>query len=248
MDMPQEVTKIQQDAHSLARAAQYMGKAAHELVPVVAPAARGAIARLPGAVGAAASRIRALTPERLRRDQRLGACICGVAAAGLTAAAIAHVVHHRKVAGSYREHQRMVTAAKARERDIVDALALAQEHYRAEDFEHLYEDSGDEGLYGLDAPGCFALLAFDPDPENGDFSGYRDCYVGASKDMARGAHRQLSGKGNLYVHADVVYGQPLYVLFFPCEEYELYARRERLIAALGSDESYNKISDLAELD
>ena len=49
-------------------------------------------------------------------------------------------------------------------------------------------------------------------------------------------------------HADVVYDQPVYVLFFPCEGYQLYASKERLMNALGAVESYNKIDEVANID
>ena len=100
----------------------------------------------------------------------------------------------------------------------------------------------------MSGPGCYAILAFDPEPQDGDLSVYRDVYVGAASDMAMGVHKQLSGEGNLYVHADVVYDQPVYVLFFPCEGYQLYASKERLMNALGAVESYNKIDEVANID
>lgn len=254
MDLSQ-VAKMQEDARAMGRAAQYLGRAANELAPVALPAAREAIARTPGRLATIAGRVRDLTPEKLRQKQTAAAIVAGVCAAGF-AAAIAHVVHHRKVAAEYREQKRAAEEARQQRADRERVLGEAAFACTAAEFLERAQGAaagaagadGDGAGMELDAPGCFAIAAYDADPEQGDYAAYRDVYVGASKDAGAAARRQLEGRGNLYVHADVVYGQPLRVFFFPCEGYEVYARKEGLVRALGADSSYNKITEIADLD
>lgn len=246
--MSEEIIKLQQDAAAFDRAAQYLGQAANELAPVLSPTARDALSHVPDAVGSLREKASSLTPERAKLYQRIAIGVGCALGAVYVGTKIARGIHHHKVTSVYRESKRAELAAREREYDIERTLSFAQEHFSAKDFEELYAENDPSTFAGLDVAGCFAILAFEPEPVDGDMTAYRDCYVGASKNMVEGAHRQLSGNGNLYVHADVVYEQPLYVLFFPCEEYDIYARRERLIVALGSGDSYNKVSDLAELD
>lgn len=244
-----QISKMQDDARSMARAAQYLGKAANELAPVALPAARDALARTPGRISALASRVRSLTPERLRKRQAVVAACAGVAAAGLVAAAVAHVVHHRKAAALYASAKRSAEAERQlradRERTIADASfdCTAQEFLAAVAADELPDD-----FAPLSAPGCFAICVYGEAPEKGDYDAFKDVYVGASTDMAAAAEKQLRGEGNLYVHADVVYGQPLRLFFFPCEGYEVYARKEGLVRSLAADDSYNKITEIADLD
>lgn len=65
---------------------------------------------------------------------------------------------------------------------------------------------------------------------------------------SRASGKQLDGKGNLYVHADMSYGRPVYVAFFPCDESELLDERARLVKALGANDSYNMVASATELD
>ena len=124
---------------------------------------------------------------------------------------------------------------------IASAVALRP----ASSLEH---DASGDGLSFAKEPGCFAILTYEPDVAADDPSAYRDVYVGASASMLEGVRKQLDGKGNLYVHADMSYGRPVYVAFFPCDESELLDERARLVKALGADESYNMVASATRLD
>ncbi len=116
---------------------------------------------------------------------------------------------------------------------------------RGKSLEH---DASGDGLSFAKEPGCFAILTYEPDVAADDPSAYRDVYVGASASMLEGVRKQLDGKGNLYVHADMSYGRPVYVAFFPCDESELLDERARLVKALGADDSYNMVASATKLD
>lgn len=247
MELPQ-VASLQDNAQSLVRAAQYMGKAADELKPLVVPAARNALGKVPGAASCAIDRVKRITPDSIRKHSLAAGIVGGVLAAGIAAATVAHFVHRHKVAHTYRLHRKHDELAAQRQRTIEATLSKATWRCTAAEFEQHFGEEGNSALAQVSCPGCYAILSFDPEPQDGDLSVYRDVFVGAASDMAKGVHKQLSGEGNLYVHADAVYEQPIYVLFFPCEGYQLYASKERLMNALGAVESYNKIDEVANID
>lgn len=247
MELPQ-VASLQDNAQSVVRAAQYVGRAADELRPLVVPAARTALEKVPGAASCAISRVKRVTPQTIREHSLAAGIVGGVLAAGLAAATVAHFVHRHKVARTYRLHRKHDALAAERQRTIEATLSKATWRCTAAEFEQHFGEDGNPALAQVSGPGCYAILAFDPEPQDGDLSAYRDVYVGAASSMAQGVHKQLSGEGNLYVHADIVYEQPVYVLFFPCEGYQLYASKERLMNALGAVESYNKIDEVANID
>lgn len=239
------LNSIRHAALSLANAARYMGAASIELGKIVVPAGKAAICNVPKAASDTFELARnGQTPEERHR----AALTLGIAAAvatGFGIATFAHFANKFKKCSEQRSQKRQIATALAREAEIDDMIssALAMRPAEAIIGENLTEDFA----YAQGA-GCFAVFVYDPDVADEDPSAYRDVYVGASPSMIDGARKQLNGKGNLYVHADMVYKRPVYVAFFPCEEYELYSRREHIVHALGADESYNKVANLAELD
>lgn len=98
------------------------------------------------------------------------------------------------------------------------------------------------GLKYLDEPGCYVILIFDEPVTNGDYSGYKDVYVGQSITMYQRVRDHFSGKGNGDVYADIKYGKYVYAQFFSCMESELNLKERELIRLFNATESYNKTS------
>lgn len=237
--------KLQSVAMSLASASKHLGAAAGDLGKVVVPVASTVIVKAPEMALSTLDSARNAETREERAKAVLTIGVCAFAAVGVTAAVVGHFVHKHKKARQYRQYKRQVGAAVAREREIEKAVANAVAIRSARE---LIEATGSSETSFIEKPGCFAIFTYDPDVENGDYSAYRDVYVGASASMLSGALKQLDGEGNLYVHADMVYERPVYIAFYPCEEYELYSYKEQLIGELGAAESYNKVSSLSELD
>ena len=105
MELPQ-VASLQDNAQSVVRAAQYVGRAADELRPLVVPAARTALEKVPGAASCAISRVKRVTPQTIREHSLAAGIVGGVLAAGLAAATVAHFVRRHKVARTYRLHRK----------------------------------------------------------------------------------------------------------------------------------------------
>ena len=116
MELPQ-VASLQDNAQSVVRAAQYVGRAADELRPLVVPAARTALEKVPGAASCAISRVKRVTPQTIREHSLAAGIVGGVLAAGLAAATVAHFVHRHKVAhtrtGSTASTTRWLPSASA---------------------------------------------------------------------------------------------------------------------------------------
>lgn len=236
---------VQKSAASLVAATRYLGAASVELGKVLVPATKAMVCNIPKAASETLELARyGETPE----ERRHAAVTLGIAAAAVTGLGIATVAHFASKFKSCRAQcvqKRQIAAALAREAEIDETISEAIAIRPASAI--VGENPTEDFAYAKGA-GAFAVFVYDPDVEQDDPSAYRDVYVGASTSMIEGARRQLEGKGNLYVHADMVYKRPVYVAFFPCEEYELYSQREHIIHMLGADESYNKVAKLAELD
>ena len=244
-----DIEKFRSDAKALRHAAQLMGQAAGEIAPIAGSSVKHAAGTISHAATQAIIKRKDLSEEQVKKVAVIAGVTGCIAILGLGAACIGHVVYHHRVVKEHRLAKRASNAARERQSRIEDTLTMAEAIYAASTFKNLY-DSGEEApsFSCLAAPGCYAVCAYEPDIENGDFSAYRDVYVGASENMLEAAYAQLKGEGNLYVKADVEYGQPLYVMFFPCEAYEIYSLRENLMEAFGAQESYNKATDAASLD
>lgn len=98
----------------------------------------------------------------------------------------------------------------------------------------------DGGLKYTDEPGCYIILVFDKPVTDGNYSNYRDVYIGQSINMYQRVHGHFTGKGNGDVYADIKYGKCVYVHFIPCCEEELNCKEKELINLFGATESYNK--------
>ena len=239
------LVKMKDVVGSLTSASWHLNAAAGDIGRVVIPAAAAVITKAPGVARATLHNARYGETPEIRRKSALAIGACAFAAVGVTAAVVGHFVHKYNKNKQYRQYKRQVSEAVKREKLIERTVTSAVALRKASE---LLADNAAKELDFAAKPGCFAIFTYDPDVENEDFSAYRDAYVGASASMLAGAQKQLKGEGNLYIHADMVYEQPVYVAFYPCEEYELYAYKEQLIDSLGAGESYNKISSLSELD
>lgn len=88
--------------------------------------------------------------------------------------------------------------------------------------------------------GCYAIVTYSSAVKRGDFSNFKDIYIGKSENMGEAIHDDLIGLGNVDVYADVKYKQRVYILLYPCVLNRLDELEASLIAALDADLSYNK--------
>lgn len=88
--------------------------------------------------------------------------------------------------------------------------------------------------------GCYVIATYSSTVRKGDFSTFRDLYVGRSENIGSAVKADVSGSGNPDVYADVKYKQHVYVMLYPCKEGQLDKLEASLIAALDADCSYNK--------
>ena len=244
MDMSTFKT-MQEAAAAIGSATKYIGAANLELGKVALPAVRSAVGNVPKAVEKTLDQARhgQSADERKHAAVTLGVGV--IAVVGLTVATVVHFSHKIHKSRMLRAQKRQVAAALAREKQIDETIASAVALRPASSLEH---DASGDGLSFAKEPGCFAILTYEPDVAADDPSAYRDVYVGASAPMLEGVRKQLDGKGNLYVHADMSYGRPVYVAFFPCDVSELLDERARLVKALGADDSYNMVASATMLD
>ena len=236
-------------AEPLKEGARNAGQALSATALTIVPAAKDTLAVVPNTVSGLRGRL-AASRKLTKRAATIATVGVLVAAAGATAAVVGHLVLHGKALGAYSEARRQRKAEARWEEETLDVFAQAVAACAAPSFEELYaagpQADGTGLLAAASGPGCYAILRFDEGDDPDDLLAYRDVYVGCGQNMAAAAHEQLSGKGNLYVHADVVYGQPLQVVFFPCEAPFTYAYREQLVDALGAQASYNRIAGIEE--
>ena len=88
--------------------------------------------------------------------------------------------------------------------------------------------------------GCYVLAVYGSTVKKDDYGTFRDIYVGASTDMGKSIHDDISGKGNIDIYADVKYKQHVYMMLYPCAEDKLEALKDSLVTALDADKSYNR--------
>lgn len=225
-------------AITLGSATKHIGAAACQMGKLALPVAGAALVSARRAAGSTFDRARnaETSDERRRAAASLGIGVAVVV--GLSVATFAHFASKHRKNKAYRVQRRQIKAAVAREREIDSAIREAVAMRPAQD---VLDPSFASEVSYASAPGCYAILTYDPDVAGSDMSAFRDVYVGAAPSMLEGVRRQLGGEGNLYVHADVVYKRPVYVGFYPCDEGDLAALRNELLIALGADESYNKV-------
>ena len=244
MDM--STLKTMQDAAAaIGSATKYIGAANLELGKVALPAMRSMVGNVPRAVEKTFDQARHASSADERKHAAAVLGIGVVAVVGITVATVAHFSHKIHNARVLRAQKRQVAAALAREKQIDQTIASAVALRSASSLEH---DVPGDDLAFAKQPGCFAILTYEPDVAADDPSAYRDVYVGASASMLEGVRKQLDGKGNLYVYADMSYKRPVYVAFFPCDQAQLLEHRVRLVKDLGADESYNMVAAPSALD
>lgn len=88
--------------------------------------------------------------------------------------------------------------------------------------------------------GCYVIATYAHAVKKGDFSKFRDLYVGKSESVGASIHDDLTGKGNVDVYADAKYKQHMYILIYPCASDKLDELEVSLITALDADQSYNR--------
>lgn len=239
------IRTMENAAAALGSATRHIGAASLEIGRVVAPAAKSALDGIPRSVNETIGQARyGQTPQ----ERRHAAAVLGVGVATVSLLAVATFAHFaRKVRRSriVRDQKRQVAAALKREHAIEDALARA---VAIRPVSALDKDAAGEDLSFADACGCYVILTYDSRDAADDPAAFRDVYVGCASSMLEGVRGQLDGQGNLYVHADMSYGLPMYVAFYPCDEDQVAAMRSDLVKTLGADASYNKVSDRPEAD
>lgn len=231
---------MQNAAVAIGSAVKYIGAANFELAKVAAPALGAVALSIPRRFGNKLDEARtAETPK----ERQHAASVFGVGvaiAAGLTIATIAHCVSKRRKSRALKDQKRRIAAALKREKAIDHCLVKAVAMRPASAI------LGDDAEHQLDFArnaGCYAILTYEPDVALDDPSAFRDVFVGSADSMLDSARDQLEGKGNLYVHADMSYGLPVYVAFFPCETEELSAKKDQLVDVLGASASYNGVTE-----
>lgn len=243
MSAMENLKSVQAAAVSLGSAARYIGAANLELAKVVAPALGAVALSVPKRFGRKLDEARtAETPK----ERQHAASVFGLGvtlAAGLTIATVAHFASKRRKSRALREQKRQMAAALKREKAIDSTLAKAVAMRPAST---LIKQEDDQSLAFATCSGCYAILTYDPDVAMDDPSAYRDVFVGAADDMLADAREQLEGNGNLYVHADMAYGHPVYVSFFPCDGDERSSKEKQLIEVLGAGSSYNGLAPHGE--
>lgn len=238
MSVASTLKNLQNAAGAIGSAAKHVGAANLELAKVVAPVIGAVALSVPRRFGNKLDEARnAETPEKRQHAATVfgvGACIV----AGLAVATIAHVSSKRRKKRILREHKRHVAAALKREKLIDDTIAKAVALRPAGS---LVQAGDEEDLAFAKNPGCYAILTYEPDVAEDDPSAYRDVYVDGADDMLASVNAQLLGNGNLYVRADMLYGLPVYVAFFPCDKEKIETNKHDLVEALGADASYNSV-------
>lgn len=233
---------MQSAALAIGSAAKYIGAANLELAKVAAPALGAVALSIPKRFG---NKLEEARTAETPKERHHAASVFGVGvaiAAGLTVATVAHFVSKRRKTRALKEQKRRIAAAMKREKAIDRALSQAVAMRPASS---LVNKGAGEELDFAKACGCYAILTYDPDVAMDDPSAYRDVFVGAADSMLDNVRDQLDGKGNLYVHADMAYGLPMYVAFFPCEKDDLSAKKTQLVDVLGAAASYNAVADAA---
>lgn len=102
---------------------------------------------------------------------------------------------------------------------------------------------GNKGIVGYkynDSPGCYVILIFDNEIIDGNYSRYKDVYVGQSINMCQRIRDHLSGDGNGDVYADFKFGKHMYIKMIPCANSELNIKEKELIRSFNATKSYNK--------
>lgn len=251
-----DIEKIQSNAQSIAKAGSLVVQAGRELAPVassllahapkvLAPVITAITMRVPGAAGSAVKKYMSLSEVDRKRAKTALTAAGGVAAAGLVVATGAHFRYRRKAVKHYRANRKEQAAEKKQLMSVETQLAEACEHVNANVFENRYaaNEAGNASvpIDHLHVPGCVVILTYAQETPAADFMGYRDVLVCKGDDMAEVAHKHLSGNGNVYVHADMVYSQPVFAFFYPCDAEKLQESFDELVEKFGANASYNRI-------
>ena len=91
-------------------------------------------------------------------------------------------------------------------------------------------------------PGCYVILVFDREVEDGNWNDFEEVYVGQSENMCQRVRMHLTGSGNGDIYADMRSGRHVYVQFNPCDEEDMNDLEKSLITAYNATASYNKTS------
>lgn len=115
-------------------------------------------------------------------------------------------------------------------------------YYKDYEKNWISEWQGNKGIDGYklrECSGVYIILIFNHYVRWGDFSKYRDVYVGQSLYMYSRVHDHLNGNGNGDVYADVKYNKKVYVKCIPCDKKDMNRIEKRLIGKYKATESYN---------
>ena len=110
--------------------------------------------------------------------------------------------------------------------------------YEANEF---YDNWPKSDLRANDCLGVFMLLSFDHPVTDGDYSKYKDVYVGKAAKAWKGAYAQLCNRGNRQIYKD--FKNPKKYVYIQARFYHIedIDKMERtLIGSLKADKSYNK--------
>ena len=97
------------------------------------------------------------------------------------------------------------------------------------------------GRYSNDEPGCYVILIFDHPVTDGDYTGYRNGYVGQSVRVYSRVNEHLKGSHRPEIHRDYKSGRHLYICIIPCKREGLNDLETSLIKSLDWRRLYNRV-------
>lgn len=126
--------------------------------------------------------------------------------------------------------------------------SLHQKRIRSIIYEGKFITAGDfldhwlEDFKPNDRPGCYVILIFNKPVTKGDFSCYKNAYIGQSVKVFARVHSHLTGHGNGDVYADLRSKKSIYVQIKHCSEESLNDMEKALIDSFDYRRLYNKTS------
>lgn len=215
-------SKVAKGVRKFAPAAKVVAKKLPDVAPVMAHMAEKAQDKMPLAAAAGAEKVKGAVKDAADQIGEKGR------AAG------------DKVRDAFeeREREKMLKAAR---KALLDGAGnkLSVEQFQ-QNWNLQVSPAGMIGDGYMAFGGCYAIATYASAVKKGDFSNFRDIYIGKSENMGKAIHGDLTGLGNVDVYADVKYKQHVYILLYPCPMDKIDELEASLIAALDADVSYNK--------
>jgi hypothetical protein len=159
---------------------------------------------------------------------------------------VAIVVNAKKVktdidgaANNIRIHRGRTGAGRKLKDERLQMIKESSAQIDAREFKDTYEScmNNAEGRY-WQSPGCFAILTM-PNALVKDPARYQDVYAGCSDNVGAEIYKNLIGRGNVDVYADMKNKKKMTVLVYAYAQDVLLQQRSRLIDELQAYDSYN---------